>query len=87
MAGVPGRRVVLAVEELLQLPADHEPHHRLMADFLPLERPGVAAVTQHCHAVGNLLNFPEPMRDVENADSVPPQVAHDAEEPLRLARR
>ncbi len=45
---------------------------------------GELAVAQHDDAVGQLFDFAQPMRDIQDAHAARPQIAHDFEQFLRL---
>ncbi len=73
--------------ELLQVAADHEPDHRIVADLLPAQSAGVAAVAQHDDAVGDAPHLGQPVRDVDHGHAGALQVGDDLEEPFRLRLR
>ena len=57
-----------------------------MVDFFPPQLPRVPAVSQHGHAVGDLLHLRQPVRNVQNADAGALQIANHGEQPLGIAR-
>ena len=54
----------------LELPADHEPDHRVVVDVGALERAHQPAVAQHQDAVGGLNHLMQPVRDEDDRDAV-----------------
>ena len=67
-----------------QLAADHQPDDRVVAGARPRQFAAVLAVAQTDDAIGDRLHFPEPVRDVDDADAGRLQLAHHREQPLRL---
>ena len=70
-----------------QLAADHHPDQVAASDIVhsPGARPD--AVAQRRHAIGDLGQLFQAMRDVDDADSLRLQIGDDAEEPGRLLCR
>ena len=71
--------------EFVQRPPDQK------ADEFRLRRAGGGdagdlAVAQHRHAVGDARHFLEPVRDIDDADAAPRDLAHDRKQPLDLGR-
>src|SRR5262245_26720414 len=64
--------------------ADHQPDHVLTAILLAREFAGKLAVAQDDDAVRQLLDFTEPMRDIENADTASAENMNDLEQPGRF---
>ena len=64
----------MAVKPLGKLAADHQAHHPRVVDLFPCELARVAPVAQHRHAVGDLFDLAESVRDVDDAHALPPQL-------------
>ncbi len=71
-------------ESEIDVTADHQPHHAVARDLADRQRRHQPAVAQHRDAIGEGHHFLEAMRDVDAADAVRPQLAHQGEQPRRL---
>ena len=70
-------------EDRRQLAADHQADQLGAVDLGHRPRADERAVAQDGHAVGDLRQLLEPVRDVDDADALPPQLADDAEQVAR----
>ena len=57
--------------------ADHQFDDVVMMNVGTFERTGVLPVTQNDHAVGDLFDLAQPMRDINDADPFRPKVGDD----------
>ncbi|WP_227747191.1 hypothetical protein [Paraburkholderia franconis] len=78
-----GRRLI----ERLQAATDHQPDHRVTADFLARERADHRAVAQTDYAVRAPLDLAQPMCDENNRHATLLQPVDDAQQTVRLGGR
>ncbi len=63
-----------------QIPADHQADHVVMGDLIARQFTGVAAVAQAHHAVGNLGDLAEAVRNINDADALVCELFHGLQE-------
>src|SRR5438093_1325328 len=76
------QRYILLGEFLGQLPADHQADELVHRQLRNGVGPHALSVAQHGHAVRNLENFLQPVRDVDDPDATGPEVTDEPEQPL-----
>src|SRR5438309_321747 len=76
------QRHILLGEFLGQLPADQQADELVHRQLRNGVGPHALSVAQHGHAVRNLENFLQPVRDVDDPDATGPEVTDEPEQPL-----
>jgi hypothetical protein len=59
------------------LPADHHFNHLLARQLPDRSFANIGTIAQHAYSIGDRKDLIEPVADIDNADSVRLQVAHD----------
>ena len=63
--------------EIFEVPTHHHPHHLLVTDFFAREPTDVAPIAQGDNPVRQFLDLAEPVRDVDDTDTMGSQVFHN----------
>src|SRR5450432_1158922 len=85
--GLPAALRVAVRIELGHVATNHQARHLYRLQFVRRMASDNAAVAQHGHLVGDLLNFRQPMRNIEDADALGADIGDDLEQCPRLDRR
>src|SRR5450755_383207 len=85
--GLPAALRVAVRIELGHVATNHQARHIYRLQFVRRMASDNAAVAQHCHLVGDLLNFLQPMRNIEDAHALGADIGDDLEQCPGLDRR
>src|SRR4029077_17437666 len=74
-------------EKLLQVAAYHHADHAIAGYLTAVKTACVAAIAKHHGAIGNLFDFVQPVRDIDDADIMSLEVLYDFEQAARFRER
>src|SRR5437879_11243075 len=74
-------------EKLLQVAAYHHADHAIMRYLVASKIARVASIAQDDGAIGNLFDFVQAVRDIDDADVMSLEVLYDFEQPARFRER
>ena len=73
--------------KLFQIASDHHLHHLLVGDLFTRKRANVCAIAQHHDAIGDLFNFIQAVRNVDDGDALRTQIVDDFKQARRFCER
>ena len=65
-------------------PIDHQPHQFIFTAFCGQHCADQPAIAEHSHALRDAEHLTQPVRDIDDADTLRSQALDDLEQPLRL---